>query len=898
MADTIVIKVKLNKTLRRFSLAASPTPTLVNLEKKIHDLFKLSDGATVTMTYVDDEQDAVTMASDEDVYDAVVLQKLNPLRMEISVEEEKVKVEEVEKDDAPVLVNAEDMLSVGSDGVSIEKIPAENADAASAPVAASATTSPDVLTSYASSTSTNDSHEDEKESPVLNKVTEMEDSSTDDKSGEAKFEALPVFVKEEVKEKSDECSDFGTVSEKLDNEAPVEYQKPSIEAVEALVMSHLKAAFEKAGDHEAAMKEFKTLLEIAPAKIAEVLEAATKSGLSVSFEPIFESNSTSGRTGEERAPEKSTSSSPDPAAPKALGELDPASDASAAAAASQPAAPECFHPGIQCDVCGMCPIMGPRFKSMVKFDYDLCNGCFTRSGSPSQEYNRIDRPIVRPRHQPFWGPPPHCRPGGRHLHFGGRPFYTGRQAGGSRGGYDRSASCNAAAGAGASSHGCGGAAMGAGLASASFVDGRLDARFVRDISIFDGTELMPETKFTKIWRLRNNGTVPWPAGTQLVHVGGDKLGACDAVPVLMPEGGAVPEQEVDVAVDLEAPLLPGRYVSHWRLLAPQGPKFGHRVWALIQVVSKDEPSPQVAVSAAAAEAEQKPQAPSEDLSSSSVVQSSNEASAPSAPAAAAVGDKEADHGVHGSASPVAAAETSSAVDGAAADAQLNDVAENGVDNEAVYTIAGSTPAVSPAASASGSYMNQSESFTQSAVFVDVPSSLKEEHDSALSVAPAAPAVHSSAHGVESDALSSSSASISDASVEKSEFGGFSFVNHVSAPAEAVVPTDKPADKLHQPMDVEVTTEVEVQLLGSLEAMGFSDRKLNLELLKQHNMDMALTVDDLVAAAEWDPMLEDLAEMGFYDKEVNKRLMMKNRGSVKRTVKDLVQLYSNNKLQQQ
>ncbi len=64
---------------------------------------------------------------------------------------------------------------------------------------------------------------------------------------------------------------------------------------------------------------------------------------------------------------------------------------------------------------------------------------------------------------------------------------------------------------------CGGSMLGLG--------GKLDARFVQDVTMFDGTELAPGTQFTKIWRLRNSGSSAWPPQTQLVHVGGDELGS-------------------------------------------------------------------------------------------------------------------------------------------------------------------------------------------------------------------------------------------------------------------------------------------------------------------------------------------------------------------------------------
>lgn len=52
---------------------------------------------------------------------------------------------------------------------------------------------------------------------------------------------------------------------------------------------------------------------------------------------------------------------------------------------------------------------------------------------------------------------------------------------------------------------------------------KLESRFVLDVNVIDGTVMMPSTPFTKIWRMRNNGTVPWFHGMQLVWIGGDKL---------------------------------------------------------------------------------------------------------------------------------------------------------------------------------------------------------------------------------------------------------------------------------------------------------------------------------------------------------------------------------------
>jgi next-to-BRCA1 protein 1 len=94
------------------------------------------------------------------------------------------------------------------------------------------------------------------------------------------------------------------------------------------------------------------------------------------------------------------------------------------------------------------------------------------------------------------------------------------------------------------------------------------------VTIPDGTPLSANQSFFKIWKLRNEGACAWPLGTMLGHVGGDKLSITDCVPV--PE--TQPGEERDVTVDMIAPTKPGRYVSYWRLIHPDGSRFGQRVW--------------------------------------------------------------------------------------------------------------------------------------------------------------------------------------------------------------------------------------------------------------------------------------------------------------------------------
>lgn len=199
-----------------------------------------------------------------------------------------------------------------------------------------------------------------------------------------------------------------------------------------------------------------------------------------------------------------------------------------------------FHRGVRCDGCGVHPITGPRFKSKVKDDYDLCSVCFTGMGNES-DYIRMDRPLIHRQPLAYKG---------MHDHSHMRPPTLPQVL------------------------------RGAGMKSTKF---KLDSRFIQDVNVLDGTIMAPSTPFTKIWRMRNNGNTVWPRGSQLLWIGGDRLSDAVSLEVEIPAEGLPVDSELDVAVDFIAPELPGRYVSYWRMASPSGQKFGQRVWVLIQV---------------------------------------------------------------------------------------------------------------------------------------------------------------------------------------------------------------------------------------------------------------------------------------------------------------------------
>jgi len=94
----------------------------------------------------------------------------------------------------------------------------------------------------------------------------------------------------------------------------------------------------------------------------------------------------------------------------------------------------------------------------------------------------------------------------------------------------------------------------------------------KDITIPDGTQMVPGETFTKIWRLRNTGSCTWTSGYALVFESGDAMGA--PVAIQLTTGIVAPGQEIDVSVVLVAPDTAGAYQGNFKLRNPSGIVFG------------------------------------------------------------------------------------------------------------------------------------------------------------------------------------------------------------------------------------------------------------------------------------------------------------------------------------
>lgn len=105
--------------------------------------------------------------------------------------------------------------------------------------------------------------------------------------------------------------------------------------------------------------------------------------------------------------------------------------------------------------------------------------------------------------------------------------------------------------------------------------------YVSDVTIFDNFRVAPNDRFTKTWRVVNNGTCTWDSNYIMTFVAGDRMGG-QAVPIgqSVPPGG-----QVEVSVNMVAPSMGGKYKGYWQMQTSNGATFGQTLWTEIGVDS-------------------------------------------------------------------------------------------------------------------------------------------------------------------------------------------------------------------------------------------------------------------------------------------------------------------------
>lgn len=110
------------------------------------------------------------------------------------------------------------------------------------------------------------------------------------------------------------------------------------------------------------------------------------------------------------------------------------------------------------------------------------------------------------------------------------------------------------------------------------------ARFRRDVTIPDGTQLAPAESFEKVWLVQNAGTCPWGPGYTVRLIGGDTMGANNQTPLVEV---TPPDTNGEISVSMIAPAAPGSYRGDWQLFDLNGEPFGPEMYLEIEVVAPD-----------------------------------------------------------------------------------------------------------------------------------------------------------------------------------------------------------------------------------------------------------------------------------------------------------------------
>ena len=113
-------------------------------------------------------------------------------------------------------------------------------------------------------------------------------------------------------------------------------------------------------------------------------------------------------------------------------------------------------------------------------------------------------------------------------------------------------------------------------------------KFVQDVTIPDGTSVLPGKPFTKTWRLRNVGSCVWDENYSLFFSDGDRMSAKEQIS--FPEGVMVkPDDTIEISVYMTAPEKIGHYAGYWLLRDAAGTAFGtgekndRAIWVKVEV---------------------------------------------------------------------------------------------------------------------------------------------------------------------------------------------------------------------------------------------------------------------------------------------------------------------------
>lgn len=94
--------------------------------------------------------------------------------------------------------------------------------------------------------------------------------------------------------------------------------------------------------------------------------------------------------------------------------------------------------------------------------------------------------------------------------------------------------------------------------------------FLSDLTIPDGTQVVPGATLDKRWRVENSGTCNWDVHYRVKLIAGDQMGASAEQALYPARSGA----QATLRILFTAPIEPGTYRSAWQAYDPNGQPFG------------------------------------------------------------------------------------------------------------------------------------------------------------------------------------------------------------------------------------------------------------------------------------------------------------------------------------
>ena len=108
-----------------------------------------------------------------------------------------------------------------------------------------------------------------------------------------------------------------------------------------------------------------------------------------------------------------------------------------------------------------------------------------------------------------------------------------------------------------------------------------DLIFVSDITIPDGSVVLPGDALDKRWEVQNTGSCNWDPSYSLRLISGAGLGVADQLPLVPAIAGEIAE----IRVEFSAPADPGYYLTEWQVHDANENPFGDSI--IIEIVVQE-----------------------------------------------------------------------------------------------------------------------------------------------------------------------------------------------------------------------------------------------------------------------------------------------------------------------